>query len=245
MARDFRFRDLGWRARATYITHAFKAAAKQHHREMVPVLRRFIPEDAIVFDIGGHAGQFAKLFAKIAPVGRVYTFEPSPYTLSILRLGIRASGLDNITVVPDGLSDAAGTLTLTTPLKEHGSRGYGLSHFGTGGDSGRSTVAQEVNITTIDAFAAGEGIEKLDFIKADVEGWELRMLLGGMKTIGRTRPALMIELEDRHLARAGDTLEGAWDTLVSWGYRPWLWLGAEDLEPIPEPRPGDAFWLPE
>ena len=245
MDNGFRFRDLGWRAQVTYIAHAFKAAAKQHHRDMAPVLRRFIAEDAIVFDIGGHAGQFAKLFAKIAQQGRIYTFEPSPYALSILRLGVRASGLGNITVVPDGLGDAPGTHTLTTPLKGRGSRRYGLAHFGAGGDSGRAVVAQEVRITTIDAFAAGEGMERLDFIKADVEGWELRMLLGGARTIGRTRPALLIELEATHLPRAGDTLEGAWDTLLSWGYRPWLWLGAEDLEPIPGPRSGDAFWLPE
>ena len=245
MGQDFRFRDLGWRAKATYIAHAFKAAAKQHHREMAPVLRRFIGEDAIVFDIGGHSGQFAKLFAKIARRGRVYTFEPSAYALSILGLGVRASGLGNITVVPVGLGDAPGTHTLTTPLKERGSRGYGLAHLGVGGDMGRSTVTQEVRITTIDAFAAEEGVERLDFIKADVEGWELRMLLGGARTIGRTRPVLMIELEATHLPRAGDTLEGAWDTLLSWGYKPWLWLGGEELESIPGPRSGDAFWLPE
>lgn len=245
MSNGFRFRDLGWRAQATYIAHAFKAVAKQHHREMTPVLRSFMPEDAVVFDIGGHAGQFAKLFAKIARAGRVYTFEPSPYALSILGLGVRASGLDNITVVPVGLGDAPGRHTLTTPLKERGSRGYGLAHLGVGGDSGRTTVAQEVRITTIDAFAAEAGIGRLDFIKADVEGWELRMLMGGARTIERHRPALMIELDASHLARAGDTLEGAWETLLSWGYKPWLWLGGEDLEPIPGPRSGDAFWLPD
>ena len=244
MGQDFRFRDLGWRAKATYIAHAFKAAAKQHHQDMAPVLRRFIGEDAIVLDIGGHAGQFAKLFAKIAQQGRVYTFEPSAYALSILRLGVRASGLGNITVVPDGLGNAPGTHTLTTPLKERGSRRYGLAHLGAGGDSGRAAT-QEVRLTTIDAFAAEEGLGRLDFIKADVEGWELRMLIGGARTIGRYRPTLMIELDATHLPRAGDTLEGAWDTLLSWDYKPWLWLGAEDLEPIPGPRSGDAFWLPD
>ena len=145
----------------------------------------------------------------------------------------------------EGLSDAPGRQTLTTPLKARGSRRYGLAHLGTGAKTGRAFVAQEVRLTTIDAFAAKEGLERLDFIKADVEGWELRMLLGGARTIERTRPALMIELEATHLPRAGDTLEGAWDTLLSWEYRPWLWLGGEDLEPIPGPRSGDAFWLPE
>ncbi|MCH7485608.1 MAG: FkbM family methyltransferase [Proteobacteria bacterium] len=245
MDHGFRFRDLGWRAQATYIAHAFKAVAKQHHRDMAPVLRRFIREDSVVLDIGGHAGQFAKLFARIARRGRVYTFEPSAYALSILRMGVRASGLGNITVVPEGLGDAPGTHTLTTPLKERGSRRYGLAHLGVGGNSGRAAATQEVRLTTIDAFAAKEGMERLDFIKADVEGWELRMLMGGAETIGRHRPTLMIELDATHLPRAGDTLEGAWDTLLSWGYRPWLWLGAEDLEPIPGPRSGDAFWLPD
>jgi hypothetical protein len=112
------------------------------------------------------------------------------------------------------------------------------------GDSGRAAT-QEIRLTTIDEFAAEEGLRRLDFIKADVEGWELRVLLGGARSIRRHRPTLMIEFDAPHLPRAGDTLEAAWDTLLSWGYRPWLWLGAGDLEPIPGPRSGDAFWLPE
>ncbi len=97
-----------------------------------------------------------------------------------------------------------------------------------------------------------EGLEVADIFRAQGTAWRKANAghpsLGqhkAMSAIERTRPTLMIELDATHLPRAGDTLEGAWDTLLSWGYKPWLWLGLEDLEPIPGPRSGDAFWLPD
>ena len=70
---------LSWRARASYFAHAFKAVTRQHHTELKPALAPYIPRDAVVADVGGHSGPFAKLFAGLAPDGTVYTFEPGAY----------------------------------------------------------------------------------------------------------------------------------------------------------------------
>ena len=240
---DFRVSDLTWRARATYLAHAFKAVMRQHHKEIVPVLRRWVTSEAVVFDVGGHAGQFAKLFAKMAPRGQVYSFEPGGYPRSILRLAIAANRLVNVAIVPKGLGDQAGTLTLNTPLKPGGVHRFGVAHMGRHAET-QSTKQEIVPLTTIDLFTADEGIERLDFIKLDVEGWELRVLSGGAETIESCRPVLLIELVDAHLARAGDTLAEAWATLRGWGYRPFGWDGGEALVPLDTACDGDAFWLP-
>jgi len=63
--------DLTFRQKLTWCAHFFKAATKQHHREMLPLLRRYIGADAVVIDVGAHAGQFAKLFAGLAVRGHV------------------------------------------------------------------------------------------------------------------------------------------------------------------------------
>jgi len=239
---DFRFAELTWRAQATYVAHAYKAVAKQHHRDLLPLLRQFIGPHAVVFDVGGHAGQFAKLFAGLARDGRVYSFEPGAYARSILRLAVAAHRLGNVTIVPLALGDAPATQTLSVPLKRRGSHRYGLSHLGATADD-EPVRRQSVEVTTIDRFAAEAGLARLDFIKADIEGWELRMLKGGAETIRRHRPVMMIELVDRHLARAGDTLAAAWRTLTGWDYRPHVPAGAT-LERVDEPRDADIFWLP-
>ncbi|MCB2100126.1 MAG: FkbM family methyltransferase [Rhodobacterales bacterium] len=240
----FRVSDLPFRARLTYAAHAFKAIAKQHHKEMLPLLRRLLEPDMVVFDVGGHSGQFAKLFARLVPRGRVYSFEPSGYALSILRRAVAWNRLDNVTTLRMGLGDAPGELTLETPVKAHGGRRFGLAHFGPGGD-GRRRVGETVPVGTIDGVVADRGLTRLDLIKMDIEGWELRALTGGRVSIARFRPIILVELEESHLARAEDTLESAWATLTAWGYRPFVWLGGEDLEPLAQPRNGDAVWLPE
>lgn len=251
---EFRFTDLPWRARATYLAHAFKAVAKQHHTALRPLLRRYLADDSTIFDVGAHAGQFTKLFAKLAPRGRVYSFEPGSYARSILEIAVRSNRLRNVTLVPTGLGDAATTLTLTVPVKPRGSYRFGLAHMGAspgvgpdagpGAGPGADTVRTErVEVDTIDIFAAAEGLTRLDFLKADIEGWEQRMIEGGRETLSRFRPIVMIEMVESHLNRAGDSLASAWDLLRSIGYRPYLWDGHAGLSLLAEPREGDIFWL--
>jgi hypothetical protein len=45
------------RITAGFFAHLFKAVCKQHHRELLPLLRPLIPADAVVLDVGAHAGQ--------------------------------------------------------------------------------------------------------------------------------------------------------------------------------------------
>lgn len=244
---DFHLGDLTWRARASYTAHAFKAVTKQHHKDMLPFLAPLIGPEAVVFDVGGHMGQFAKLFAGLATGGRVFTFEPSAYARSILGLALRLRRLANVTAVNAGLAETPGTATLTTPLKAAGTFRYGLAHLGKAPTHQAPTSlahAETCAITTIDRFMEDHGLARLDFIKIDVEGWEHRVLLGGAEAIRRHRPPMMIELVDHQLARAGDDLPGTWARLLSWGYAPMLWRGGATLEPIQAPRDGDAVWLP-
>lgn len=240
----FRFSDLPWRAKASYVAHIFKAAVKQHHGWMKPLFTPFVEAESVVFDIGGHSGQYAKLLARIAKRGRVYSFEPSSYACSILRFAVRVNGLTNIVVVPKGLGDKPSSLTLNTPLKPKGTFRFGLAHMSEFRESG-PVHREEVALTTIDHFAADEGLQRLDFIKIDVEGWEMRILEGGATTIGYFRPVMLIELVDQHLARASDSLEAVWRLLESWDYRPTVCFDGKVLTPIEAPREGDFFWLPD
>jgi FkbM family methyltransferase len=170
--------------RTGWFAHAFKACTQQHHRELEPVLRPFVPADAVVLDIGAHAGQFSKLFARMAPRGRVHAFEPSPYARSILTRALAWNRIANVEVAPLGLSDTPGEQTLYTPIKPRGGMGFGIAHLGAD-DSGRALVEHKIRLTA---------------------------------TIARFRPAILAEVDEHHLARAGHTPQDVWDLLTPLGY---------------------------
>lgn len=218
-----------------WLAHVVKACTQQHHLDMMPVLASFIPSDGVVLDIGAHAGQFAKLFARMAPEGRVYAYEPSPYARSILTKAIAFNGLRNVVIEPKGFAAEPGTAVLHTPIKRRGGLGFGIAHLGAD-DEGRACVAHEVDLTTIDL--ACRGLPRLDFIKIDVEGWELSALRGGEQTLKRFRPAILCEVNDHHLGRAGATPRELWDYLQGLGY-----AATRNGEPAPEYTAfGDYLW---
>src|SRR4029077_8595826 len=96
--------------------------------------------------------------------------------------------------------------------------GFGLAHLGAPGGRWRKVAQELVALTTLDAVVAALGLDRLDFIKADIEGWEGRLLHGGADTLRRFRPRLMLELAADHLARAGDRLDDAFVFLDELGY---------------------------
>jgi len=230
------------RITAGLFAHLFKAVFKQHHREMRPLLAPLIPQDAVVLDVGAHAGQYAKLFARLAKRGRVYAIEPQSYARRILRTAIRFNRLRNIEILPLALGAVPGTATLTIPVKASGSYGFGLAHLGPHTRPG-SAETETVEVTTLDTLAARLGLTRLDFIKADIEGWEQAMVEGGRATLARFKPALLIEFNAAHLNRAGGSVAALWQMLNALGYR--AYAGYPGGAALDTPCEGDALFLPE
>jgi len=72
----------------------------------------------------------------------------------------------------------------------------------------RTTVSEIIEIITLDSFAEDERLEKINFIKADIEGWEMQLLLG----------AKSIEVNRRFMERAENTPEQLWSFLSDKNY---------------------------
>jgi FkbM family methyltransferase len=210
--------SLTFRQRLGWIAHCFKAATQDHHPELERLFGPMIAKDAVIADVGAHAGQFAKLFARLAPQGRVYAFEPSSYALSVLRQALSWNKYHQVSVEPYGLSDAAGSFTLSTPLKRGRAEvGFGLAHFGADNDP-REQRVETCFVKALDEVAREKNLTRLDFIKADVEGWEARMLAGGLETVARFKPILFLEVVASSLARAGSKPEDIFAPLEKLGY---------------------------
>ena len=216
------------RQRLDWLRHLSTACFQQHHGELAPVFRKHLAEDGVVFDVGAHAGQFAKLFASLVPAGSVYAFEPSAYARSVLRPALAWNRAKNVEIVPAGLSDAEGEAPLSTPIKKSGVLGYGLASLA-GAAPGREKSEQTVSLLTLDGFVSQRAIRRLDFIKADIEGWEAHMLRGGIEAIARFRPALYLEISEEALGRAGDVPADLWALLEPHGYAA---AKAPDFRPV-------------
>lgn len=136
----------------------------------------------VVIDGGGCWGDTAIAFAcTVAPLGKVFTFEFVPASLKVLRTNLEVnenvSGL--VTVVEKALAERSG---MRISYSDHGP--------GTCLDpSGKSGFVETVSI---DDFVNQENLERVDFVKMDIEGSELAALQGARQTIKKYRPKLAI-----------------------------------------------------
>lgn len=237
-------RPYRWRLSGSFAAHLWKAVTQQHHRALAPLIARLVPEDGIVFDVGAHAGQFTKLFARRAIKGRVYAFEPGSYARSILRSAIWLNRLSNVAIVPVAFGAETRLNVLTVPVKRSGASAFGLSHFGPAQARWNAVTEELVPQTTVDELVSVLALTRLDLVKADIEGWELQMLRGARATLERLRPRLILEISAEHLARAGDWPEDLFDFLADCRYRAFSMAGRR-LGHADAGVDGDYCFLPE
>jgi len=233
-----------WRLSGSFLAHFFKATTQQHHQALAATIARLVRPESVVFDVGAHAGQYTKLFARAAAEGRVYAVEPGSYARSILRSVVWLHGLANVMVLPMALGSGSGLGTLTLPVKGRGSLGFGLVHLDAPERRWDAVALELVTLTTLDAVVAALGLDRLDFIKADIEGWELRLLHGGQDSLRRFRPHLMLELAAEHLARAGDRLDDAFAFLEELGYAAFVLAAGGEMVPVTTRHDGDFWFIP-
>ena len=139
----------------------------------------------IVLDCGAHIGVFTRV-AIAAGAKLVVAIEPSPKNLECLRRNMApeiASG--RVIVVPEGVWDKEGTL----PFHMDPSNSAGNSLLL--GEKPR-LLTIDVALTTIDKLAPRLKLERVDFIKMDIEGAETNALRGAKSTIATYRPRMAI-----------------------------------------------------
>lgn len=137
----------------------------------------------VVLDLGGNLGTSAMRFAAlVGAAGRVYSFEP--VFASLLARNVAGCGLDNVELVPVAVGDAVGQITFNVTPLGIDSR---ITHKPPGAD--RHVT---LPVTTLDHFVAERGLDRLDFIKLDIEGAEEMALRGGEQTLRRFRPRMTI-----------------------------------------------------
>lgn len=177
---DFRlFRDL----------HTIATGAWEPHN-LAFMQNRLAPGDTVL-DIGAHVGHFTILAASLVGDGRVLAFEPAPSNLERLRRNIALNQpVAGVEVVAAALGARAGAAQF---FDDGGTGGTEFSMFGA--RHGSAGVAFTATIETVDDVCRARGVERVQFMKIDVEGAELEVLTGAARTLAASdRTTMLIEL---------------------------------------------------
>ena len=143
-----------------------------------------VNEDDVVFDFGANFGLFSGIAATKAPKGKIYAFEPVSKAREILRG--TAELYDNIIVIPYAISDMCGKTQIDISGYEDNQGGASIMNGMCGG------VTEEIETISLDQFVKEWQIEKVDFIKADIEGAERLLLMGAKETLKKFAPKIAI-----------------------------------------------------
>jgi FkbM family methyltransferase len=171
----------------------------------VDLFAQLVPPGAIALDVGANIGAHTVPLAQLAgPTGFVVAFEPQPVLHQILCANLAVNSIPNVRTYAMALGHCQGTCRL--PALDY----TRPNNFG-GVSMDLVAEGELVPLGTLDDF----GLERVDFIKLDVEGFESRVLMGAAATIGRCRPIMYVE-NDRE-EKSAELIE----RLFGLGYRLW------------------------
>ena len=159
-------------------------------------LEKLVRKDAIVFDIGANSGLLSLPFAKKhVPQGKVFSFEPDLEIFNQLKRNVEINALENIVLEAIALQDNQSIKELEF-FQRRAVDGEKLINRGLSSLEEinlHRTSSYIVKCSTIDLFVEENCIERIDFIKIDVEGSEYRVLIGGINTIEQFLPIIQYE----------------------------------------------------
>lgn len=148
----------------------------------------FGEEDGVCLDIGANLGWYTLNVCRQYPKVISYAFEPIPQTYEKLKRNVELNGLENCRCYNLGLSNENKMMTFFYDLQVSGASSMvDLREAGT-------TEKVECQLRRLDEFVEEESFKRIDFIKCDVEGSELFVFEGGLKSIEKYKPVIFSEM---------------------------------------------------
>ena len=134
--------------------------------------------------MGANIGQFSLHAAeKVGPTGRVIAIAPNPAVVKDLRATLARRGVRNVLVAPVAIGEESGTATLHV-FKHHARSSLyfdGRANSHTAQDANRDR-AVTVALEPLALVLSRHGVERIDALKIDVEGYEDRALIPFFET---------------------------------------------------------------
>jgi len=169
-----------------------------HDQAALEQILPHIKEGDFVFDIGAFIGDHTIAYCNaVGPAGRVYAFEPNPSAYKCLMHNCPTAQKYDV-----GFSDQRESLPLQIDPNAGGSY------------VSRQNSPTSVELLTLDMF----DLDRLDFLKMDIEGYEVKALNGGKALIEKLKPVMWIEVNRGALERNETSPEELESLVESLGY---------------------------
>ena len=149
------------------------------------VMQRVLTPDSNCIDIGCHKGVFLDEILKLSPTGAHFGFEPIPELYEALV--IKYEKYSNVRIRYTALSDVSGKLPFKHVVSNPGFSGLKERQY---------SRIENIKEISVQAALLDESIPdnlKISFIKIDVEGAELQVMRGAIKTLIRCQPVVVFE----------------------------------------------------
>jgi FkbM family methyltransferase len=184
----------------------------KYEPDTLRVIDALVVEGDVCLDIGANVGAVTMAMARrVGARGKVYAFEPgpAPYARLVRNIALNPSIRESVVALQLGVSSGPGTLYWNPDEHDNPANATLLAAAGT-----------PTNVVSIDAFAAENGLRRVDFVKIDVEGMEYEVLRGGRATWLAHQPVFYLETERRfEVIRGFPALERIETLLGEMGYR--------------------------
>jgi FkbM family methyltransferase len=170
----------------------------------------FVQKGDVVLDCGANIGTFARE-ALDAGAKTVVAIEPGPENIECLRRNFAPEIADGRMIVyPKGVWDKDDWLILNVDETNSAADSFVLN------PKNAKATGERLPLTTIDKLVQELKLERVDFIKMDIEGAEQNALIGGKNTIAKFHPRLAMSAyhADDHPVVIPKLIKEAWS-----GYR--------------------------
>jgi FkbM family methyltransferase len=183
----------------------------------------------VVLDIGANVGYFTMLFSDlVGKKGEVHAFEPIPGTFRELSRNMRRfPGYRNVYLNCAALGDKSNRTKMFLPGSDAGQAALVCHRDGSW--EGASISPIDVEMIRLDEYAVH--LPRMDFVKCDVEGAELLVLLGGQSTLRRLHPRLLLEVNNCWMRSFDLASEDLFSFLRQLGYSHFYGVGPQ-LAPL-------------
>jgi FkbM family methyltransferase len=169
---------------------------EKNTRETIEVI---LKSGHVFLDVGANEGYFSAIASRlVGDSGKVFAIEPQERLSAIIKENFRLNRVENAKIDSCAISDKAGIAK------------FNLSPDTNAGSSGLfKTVrykvpTQIVNTITLHELLDRHGIEYVDLMKIDIEGFEYEAILGSQMVFGKHRiKKLILELHPTILRRRG------------------------------------------
>ena len=161
------------------IRRGFRWEEHQHD-----IIDKYLTKDSICIEAGAHIGTISVKLSKVCK--KVYCFESVINTYNLLKYNMKNNCNHNYELFNKGLGESC-KIEHINWISDEGSGGIGLTNNIY--SINKNKIGNKIEVVTIDSL----NLDKLDYIKIDVEGYEENIVNGGINTIKNCKPIIVLE----------------------------------------------------